>query len=523
MKIILQGVISTEDIHHITKEFTLTKGPEEAVISMDKKASTDQYIQFFDGGYHQPPSSKYYRLAWLKEATDLIEAEIVVHSESDLTIGILIMQYDKIKILSNEQKKIKLGKGENRISFRVGRYSNADTFKVRLNLGVKPCKVKIFKGTVRQIEAISLKYAELYRLERRKKQIMMMKDGLDIEKENVHILNPIGPDYDYSKDRDGNDVLVSIIVPVYNTGVYLPRCLDSLLGQTVKDIEIIAVNDGSKDDSLTILKNYQQKYPSIIKIIDKENGGLGMARNRGLKIARGRFVMFLDSDDAYAVDALESLYWESIKFDCDMVYGRIGLEIDGQLVPQENLEKKLSKHLGRRYSNLRQDTGTIFYNVVCTLYKRELLENNGIRFPEGILWEDMPFAIQAWNHSKMIGYVPNIVYYRTMREDSLSRKANYRQVKDRIVVTELINDYFNKYNIHNMFNYFKWSIDDIEERINQIESNDDKERALRLWTKEKPKLIERKNHHEYLHNRANRSMVEMLLTQSFRYFRIKRS
>jgi glycosyltransferase involved in cell wall biosynthesis len=457
----------------------------------------------------------------LREDADEIKADLVLNTSANLTIGVLILQYDKFKVLSNEQKKVNIKAGENRISYSVGRIANADTFKVRLNLGTKPCSITIKDGTISQVDLTTTKYSELIRLERRKRQVDLIKNEWSAIDNKIHYLNPINPDYNYENDRDGNKVLISIIVPVYNTSSYLARCLDSLLNQTIKDIEIIAVNDGSTDNSLSILKEYQNNYPSIIKIIDKVNGGLGMARNYGLNMAEGRFVMFLDSDDAYATDACEALYWHSLKFDCDMVYGRIGLEIDDKIVPQENLEKKIARHVNRRFSNLKEDTGTIFYNVVCTLYSREILNSNNIRFPEGIIWEDMPFAIQAWHHSKRIGCIPNIVYYRTIREDSLSRKTNYRQVRDRILITEIISKYFDKYQIHNMFNYFKWSMDDIEERLNNIDSDEDKKKAIELWSVEKDKMIKRREHHELLYKKGNRSLIRLLAAKSLQYLHVK--
>lgn len=92
---------------------------------------------------------------------------------------------------------------------------------------------------------------------------------------------------------------VSVIVPVYNTGKYLPKCLDSLVKQTLDDIEIIVVNDGSPDDSQRIIDGYQSRYPQIKGFV-KENGGVGDARNFGIARAAGDFIFFVDSDDSVA-------------------------------------------------------------------------------------------------------------------------------------------------------------------------------------------------------------------------------
>ena len=101
---------------------------------------------------------------------------------------------------------------------------------------------------------------------------------------------------------------VSVIVPVYNVEKYLPTCLDSLVQQTLKEIEIIVVNDGSTDNSLSIMQQYAKKYPDKIKIYSKENGGLSDARNAGMKIANGEYISFIDSDDYISCDFIETLY-----------------------------------------------------------------------------------------------------------------------------------------------------------------------------------------------------------------------
>lgn len=102
-------------------------------------------------------------------------------------------------------------------------------------------------------------------------------------------------------------VQISIIIPVYNVAKYLPECLESILNQTFQDFEVICVNDGSKDNSLEILEEYGKK-DNRIKIITKENGGAGSARNKGLEFAEGKYIQFLDGDDYFEPQMLEKLY-----------------------------------------------------------------------------------------------------------------------------------------------------------------------------------------------------------------------
>ena len=103
-------------------------------------------------------------------------------------------------------------------------------------------------------------------------------------------------------------IKLSIIVPCYKVEKYLPRCLDSLVNQTLKDIEIICINDGSPDNCINILKNYKEKYGNKIVIIDKENEGVWRGRKDGVKKAKGEFIGFVDSDDYVSLDYAEKLY-----------------------------------------------------------------------------------------------------------------------------------------------------------------------------------------------------------------------
>ena len=114
-------------------------------------------------------------------------------------------------------------------------------------------------------------------------------------------------------------VKISVVVPVYNVGVYLEKCLDSLLAQTLDDIEILCINDGSTDNSLEILQKYAQKDERI-KIFDKENEGQGVGRNIGIKNATGEFIAFVDPDDWVELDMYEKMYAQAKKLDSQVVF-----------------------------------------------------------------------------------------------------------------------------------------------------------------------------------------------------------
>ena len=113
-------------------------------------------------------------------------------------------------------------------------------------------------------------------------------------------------------------VKISVVIPVYNTQNYLNECIDSVLNQSFKDFEIICINDGSTDNSLSILSDYEVSDERI-KVISQQNRGLGASRNEGLKLAQGEYVLFLDSDDYLTPDALEKLYNQAYANDLDLI------------------------------------------------------------------------------------------------------------------------------------------------------------------------------------------------------------
>ena len=190
---------------------------------------------------------------------------------------------------------------------------------------------------------------------------------------------------------------ISVIVPVYNVEKYLPECLDSIINQTLKEIEIICINDGSPDNSLEILKRYAEK-DSRIKIIDKENEGVGKARNDGIRAATGEFIAFMDSDDYYPSDNVLDVLYNSAKENGVKVCG--GRKI--RLMPDGHFERdsfSVTEHGNgftakglTEYSDFQYDYGYTQY-----IYEREMLVKNGIVFPPYKRFQDPPFFIRAMN------------------------------------------------------------------------------------------------------------------------------
>ena len=205
---------------------------------------------------------------------------------------------------------------------------------------------------------------------------------------------------------------VSVIVPVYNVEKYLAKCLETLVNQTLSDIEIIVVNDGSPDSSQSIIDAYATNYPDKIKAYTKENGGLSDARNFGMKKATGDFIGFVDSDDFVDVTMYEKLYNRAIETESDIVvcaHNNVTLD-------KKNVIKKASL---QKVDNPTQFGKSIYENPkILTIlksyawnkiYKREVIE--GYQFPKGQLFEDSAVVYNIFSSAKKVECVTEPLYY----------------------------------------------------------------------------------------------------------------
>lgn len=244
--------------------------------------------------------------------------------------------------------------------------------------------------------------------------------------------------------RGINLVKVSVIVPVYNVEKYLHKCVDSLVNQTLQDIEIILVSDASPDGSNEIMAEYQNQYPSIVKCIYlSENIKQGGARNRGLEIATGEFVTFVDSDDYVDVTMLEKMYKEAIEQKCDMVYSdyynnylndhRLGYMsfVSEQVVGELNEEKRKM----------------LFFTLVppyAKLIKTSLIRDNKLYFPEKMFYEDTATTLLYHMYAEKIGWVKEPLYYYSIREDSTAQKTNSTHQLDESKAGLILHEQFKK-------------------------------------------------------------------------------
>lgn len=260
----------------------------------------------------------------------------------------------------------------------------------------------------------------------------------------------------------------SIIIPVYNVENYLSFCLDSVVNQTMLDIEIICINDGSTDNSLEIIQKFAQK-DNRIHIINKSNGGLSSARNAGLAIASGEYILFVDSDDMLCENACDVLYREILENKADIII--FGTDI----FPQGNNSKErkwLENNLEVERKYYKNDSITALFAEKASkpfvwneCYRFEILKNNDITFDEEVSYgEDMIFLFEIFPKAYNISYIPNKLYkYRFSREGSLmARGREYKEwrIKAHLIIVEKIFDYWDRNGFIecNESALYKWSV-----------------------------------------------------------------
>ena len=215
---------------------------------------------------------------------------------------------------------------------------------------------------------------------------------------------------------------VSIIIPIYNTEKYLSKCLDSVINQTLKDIEIICVNDCSPDNSLSILKKYASKDDRI-KIINNEiNRNLGMARNIAMEAAKSDYIMFLDSDDWYEENACEEAYNQIVKYNNDFVmFGFRYLNETTQVWRIGDKIKDFDYLIGKSSITLKDLTKPFLNGGVCwnKIYNKKFLIDNKILFPEGY-HEDGEFTLKVFLNFNNFSILDIPLYCYLIRPNSIS-------------------------------------------------------------------------------------------------------
>lgn len=219
---------------------------------------------------------------------------------------------------------------------------------------------------------------------------------------------------------------ISIIVPVYNVEYYLRRCIDSILNQTIKNTEIILINDGSQDRSGDICDEYKKKDNRVI-VIHKENGGLSSARNAGLEIATGELVGFIDSDDWIEPDYYETLYNGIIKYNADIsvMHFKIVTNYEKIQFATKVKEQWVGFHRHQAMESFFTDNfiGNSAWNK---LYRSNLFKD--IKYPEGMLMEDKATTYKLINKSNLVVVNSSRKYHYYLRNDSIMQ-SNFNRKK----------------------------------------------------------------------------------------------
>lgn len=217
---------------------------------------------------------------------------------------------------------------------------------------------------------------------------------------------------------------ISVIIPVYNTEKYLEKCLDSIINQTYQDFEIVIINDGSIDNSQNIIEKYLDKYQNKIKCINKENGGLSSARNYGIEVARGDYIIFVDSDDYIKKDLFEQLL-PYIQKDIDLVKYK--------LIKVSEEYKELERVDGPSFDEVTGEEGfnkLVFNDVLLEpaclyLYKRDIFIKNNLRFLENTYHEDFGLVPIILLYTNSIVSINFYGYYYLQANNSITRNEDY--------------------------------------------------------------------------------------------------
>ena len=226
---------------------------------------------------------------------------------------------------------------------------------------------------------------------------------------------------------------LSIIVPVYNVEKYLPKCLESLIKQTLKDIEIICVNDGSMDNSLAILKEFASK-DSRIRIIDNQHQGVAKTRNTGIEQSTGEYIGFVDSDDYIDIDFFEKLYNSATKSNSDIAIASILKHKNFFNIYNAKYTKEETAITIQDKIKLCEDKKHFFFYAWNKIYHSGFIKENNIKFSEGQIYEDVMFAIKALYYSNKIISVYGTKYHYIEHENSLTKYKDKTGEKEQDLV-----------------------------------------------------------------------------------------
>jgi glycosyltransferase involved in cell wall biosynthesis len=242
-----------------------------------------------------------------------------------------------------------------------------------------------------------------------------------------------------------NSPKISVIIPVFNAEKYLAKCMDSVLDQTFADIEVICVNDASPDNSGKILDKYAKKDPRVKVIKFTENQGQSAGRNAAMKIARGKYIGFVDSDDWIDSDFYEKLFDAAESSNSDIATAGIK-SVTG------DASRIWSQHKRGTFAGFSKKISRLGNGSPCDkIFLADMLKKHNITFPEGLYWEDNMFVLKAVWFSDKMAFVPDTFYNYVSNFDSTTKspEKEAKRVRDNLTVCSMMMDFAHKTMVSN--------------------------------------------------------------------------
>lgn len=343
-----------------------------------------------------------------------------------------------------------------------------------------------------------------------------------------------------TKKAEEKEIKVSIIMSLFNVELYMRTAIESVLNQSLKEIELICINDGSTDYSLDIAREYEKKDARVKVLSYEESNGQAYARNRGMDIAKGKYIGFVDGDDWVETTMFEKLYNEAEKNRTDVTFCAAALYDDQTgktiwnndyynlyLIPKE-LDNRVFTHEETKYLL----TGSLNVALWNKIYRTDFLNKNKIRFPEYYIYEDMPFFYETWFKAENICFIRDCLYYYRINRQTSTMSRMENKVLDRVDMVALT------YEMFKQLPYFDdiktqvvtWIIEDLFHRYTIVEGRYRKEfffKMKKLFKNIDLEGIDKENlekcyyYNEYK-NCVNLKFPEFLITLTDTYIRAKK-
>lgn len=238
-----------------------------------------------------------------------------------------------------------------------------------------------------------------------------------------------------------NNIKISVIIPVYNTESYLEKCINSILDQTFKNIELIIINDNSTDNSCKIIETFLNKNNNIKYINNKKNKGVSNCRNQAIKICTGEYILFVDSDDYLEKNMLEIMYNEAFKNNLDIVMCGYFLDYkDGSIQNKIiNLDDNFIYNGYEILSEILHHKNGVTGHSCNKLFKSSIIKNNNIEYPINIrIYEDIVFLCRLFPYCKRIKIIKKVLYHYVQRSNSSVKSINKNLISDTEEVVKLV-------------------------------------------------------------------------------------